>query len=66
LPEFCTPNETLLSLSLIAMTVSFFSLSLQLNGKDPVALGIIVEIDKLFELDVDGTARDLGVAEIFP
>jgi hypothetical protein len=35
----------------------------QLNGKDLVALGIVVEIDKLFELEAEAKAGGLGAAE---
>src|SRR5271165_2457674 len=41
----------------------YFFQALQLNGKDLVALGIIVEIDKLFELEADAKAGGLGAAE---
>jgi hypothetical protein len=33
------------------------------NGKDLVALGIVVEIDKLFELEADAKAGRLGAPQ---
>ena len=41
----------------------YFFQALQLNGKDLVALGIVVEIDKLFELEADAKAAGLGATE---
>jgi hypothetical protein len=41
----------------------YFFQALQLNGKDLVALGIVVEIDRLFELEADAKAGSLGAAE---
>jgi transposase len=41
----------------------YFFQALQLNGKDLVALGIVVEIDKLFELEADAKAAGLCAAE---
>jgi hypothetical protein len=41
----------------------YFFQALQLNGKDLVTLGIIVEIDMLFELEADAKAGGLGAAE---
>ena len=41
----------------------YFFQALQLNGKDLVALGIVVEIDKLFELEADAKAAGLSAAE---
>jgi transposase len=41
----------------------YFFQALQLNAKDLVALGIVVEIDKLFELEADAKAAGLGAAE---
>jgi len=41
----------------------YFFQALQLNGKDLVALGIVVEIDKLFELEADAKAAGLGTEE---
>jgi transposase len=35
----------------------------QLNGKDLVALGVVAEIDKLFELEADAKALGLNSAE---
>src|ERR1700757_206329 len=41
----------------------YFFQALQLNGKDLVALGIVVEIDKLFELEADAKAAGLGAPQ---
>jgi hypothetical protein len=41
----------------------YFFQALQLNGKDLAALGIVVEIDKLFELEADAKAAGLGAGE---
>ena len=41
----------------------YFFQALRLKDKDLVALGIIVEIDKLFELEADAKAGGLGAAE---
>jgi transposase len=41
----------------------YFFQAVQLNGKDLVALGIVVEIDKLFELEAEAKAGGLGAAE---
>jgi hypothetical protein len=41
----------------------YFFQALQLNGKDLVALGIVVEIDKLFELEAEAKAAGLGATE---
>jgi hypothetical protein len=35
----------------------------QLNGKDLVALGIVAEIDKLFEIEADAKTAGLGAGE---
>jgi hypothetical protein len=43
----------------------YFFQAVQLNGKDLVALGIVAEIDKLFELGADAKAASLGAAERF-
>jgi Transposase IS66 family len=41
----------------------YFFQAAQLNGKDLVALGIVVEIDKLFEIEADGKSAGLGAEE---
>jgi len=41
----------------------YFFQAVQLNGKDLVALGIVAEIDKLFELEADAKAAGLSTAE---
>jgi transposase len=41
----------------------YFFQALQLNRRDLVALGIVVEIDKLFELEADAKALGLNSAE---
>jgi transposase len=40
-----------------------FFQAVQLSAKDLVALGIVAEIDKLFELEADAKAAGLGAAE---
>jgi hypothetical protein len=41
----------------------YFFQAVQLNGKDLVALGIVVEIDKLFEIEADAKSADLGAGK---
>jgi transposase len=41
----------------------YFFQAVQLNGKDLVALGIVVEIDKLFEIEADAKSAGLGAGE---
>jgi hypothetical protein len=41
----------------------YFFQAVQLNAQDLVALGIVAEIDKLFELEADAKAAGLGAAE---
>lgn len=41
----------------------YFFQAVQLNGKDLVALGIVVEIDKLFEIEADAKSAGLGAEE---
>jgi Transposase IS66 family len=41
----------------------YFFQAVQLNGKDLVPLGIVVEIDKLFEIEADAKSAGLGAGE---
>ena len=41
----------------------YFFQAIQLNRKDLLALGIVAEIGKLFELEADAKAAGLGAAE---
>ena len=41
----------------------YFFQAVQLNRKDLLALGIVAEIDKLFELESDAKAAGLGAGE---
>jgi transposase len=41
----------------------YFFEAVQLNRKDLLALGIVVEIDKLFEIEADAKAAGLGAGE---
>ena len=41
----------------------YFFQAIQLNRKDLLALGIVAEIDKLFELEAEAKAAGLGAAE---
>ena len=41
----------------------YFFQAVQLNGKDLVAFGIVVEIDKLFEIEADAKSAGLGAEE---
>jgi transposase len=41
----------------------YFFQAVQLNGKDLVTLGIVVEIDKLFEIEADAKSAGLGAGE---
>jgi transposase len=41
----------------------YFFQAVQLNRRDLLALGIVAEIDKLFELEAEAKAAGLGAAE---